>query len=207
MGEKKGERREKHVDENKRGRRKRRKRRRCFRTSSTFDAIGRRRIFVVFLLHYFSLRSRKDGRRAGIHRVRDQDPQISTHLQSSEASSSAAAAAKRIRRSGASASEDDLSAQLDGLVSGRQPQTSRPRHDGPVAEAALSGRWDSNSELGVPGFLLTRENFNPVVGLLVSCRLQNFVVFVKNSGVKIIQNSFYRRLGLLRGVLDHRGVV
>ena len=48
MGEKKGERREKHVDENKRGRRKRRKRRRCFRTSSTFDAIGRRRIFVLF---------------------------------------------------------------------------------------------------------------------------------------------------------------
>ena len=145
-----------------------------------------------FLLHYFSLRSRKDGRRAGIHRVRDQDPQISTHLQSSEASSSAAAAAKRIRRSGASASEDDLSAQLDGLVGGRQPQTSRPRHDGPVAEAALSGRRDSNRKLGVPGFLLTRENINPVVRLLVSCRLQNFVVFVKNSGVKIIQNSFCR---------------
>ena len=204
MGEKKGERRgeKKHVDENKRGRR-----RRCFRTSSTFDAIGRRRIFVVFLLHYFSLRSRKDGRRAGIHRVRDQDPQISTHLQSSEASSSAAAAAKRIRRSRASASEDDLSTQLDGLVGGRQPQTSRPRHDGPVAEAALSGRRDSNRKLGVPGFLLTRENINPVVRLLVSCRLQNFVVFVKNSGVKIIQNSFCRRLGILRGVLDHRGVV
>ena len=155
------------------------------------------------------LKSPRDGGTAatGVYGIRNKDSQVSTDLQSPEASSPATKQAARWRRRPRRPSKvDNFATQFDGLVSGRQPSNAWPRHVSKVEKASLLPRGcNQNSELGISRLLLPGQNVHPVVWILISGRVKNIFLFIQNSGIQDFQTSLGRWLSIFWSLLHHRG--